>query len=126
MPMPMPMLMPRCRCRDFQIAVIDTTESFNNFLLEKTFLLSLYQTNLTITGLGLHLVFGFPILCVLSISLCKIFISILAIMTFVTKTSVFSWYIMHQQAISPKVLFLSVCPRCYIVHLSPQVSHFFL
>ena len=43
-----------------KLSVIDTFESFNNFLLEKAFFLSLYQTNLIITGLSLPLFFWFP------------------------------------------------------------------
>ena len=73
-----------------KLFVIDTPESFNSFLLEKIFYLSLYRTNLIITGLGLPLFFGFLILCVLSISLSVTFIFIFVSMASIAKRSVFS------------------------------------
>ena len=73
-----------------KLSVIDTPESFNNFFIEKTFFLPLYRTNFIISGLGLPLFFGFPLLCVLSISFFVNFISILVSMTCIAKSSVFS------------------------------------
>ena len=74
-----------------KLAVIDTPVSFNNFLLEQSFFLSLYQTNLIFAGLSLPVVFVFQLLCVLSISFCLIFPFMLVSMTFIAKANVFSF-----------------------------------
>ena len=74
-----------------KLAVIDTPVSFNNFLQEKSFFLSLYQTNLIFAGLSLPLVFVFQLLWVLSISLCLIFPFMLVSITFIAKANVFSF-----------------------------------
>ena len=84
-------------------------ESFNNFLLEKPFSLSLYRTNLIIAGLSLPLFFGFPVLCVLSISLAVIFISILVSMTSIAEASVFSFFFSGMPYIS-----LFICLFIYL------------
>ena len=74
-----------------KLAVIDTPVSFNNFLQEKSFFLSLYQTNLIFAGLSLPLVFVFQLLWVLSISFCLIFPFMLVSITFIAKANVFSF-----------------------------------
>ena len=74
-----------------KLAVIDIPVSFNNFLQEKSFFLSLYQTNLIFAGLSLPLVFVFQLLWVLSISFCLIFPFMLVSITFIAKANVFSF-----------------------------------
>lgn len=74
-----------------KLTVIDTPASFNNFLLEKSFFLLLYQTNLIFTGLSLPLVFVFPLLCVLSVSFCLIFLFILVSKASIAKANEFSF-----------------------------------
>ena len=78
-----------------KLSFTDTCESSKNFLLGKTFLLSLYQKNLMIPCLGLAMFFRFPVLCNQSTSLCVVFVPILVSMTSIAKTSVLAFLFSH-------------------------------
>ena len=77
-----------------KLSVIDIPESFIFFLFEKTFLPSLYRTNLPIIGLFFH-GSGFPIRWLLLISFTETSVSILSFVKLETKSSVISSLFFH-------------------------------